>query len=253
MKKYLAEMVGTMVLVLMGCGTAVSLACGTDTASVVGTACAFGLAVVAMAYTIGGISGCHINPAITLGVFLSGRMSGKDAIMYIIFQGIGAVLGAAILFAFTSVATGFAGTLTGANTCAGAGSQLAGFIVELAKYLKVHAPDVKIVVIGIIDAKDLPDNIIVHGEYALSELPGLIDRYRVNIGFISSIWPETFSYVTQELMMLDLPLACFDIGAPRDRIGHWEKGRIIPEITPEAAWSTIAELYRTCYQGELHA
>ena len=131
MKKYLAEMVGTMVLVLMGCGTAVSLACGTDTASVVGTACAFGLAVVAMAYTIGGISGCHINPAITLGVLLSGRMSGKDAFWYIVFQCIGAVIGAAILFAFTSVATGFTGTLTGANSCAGAGSQLAGFIVEL--------------------------------------------------------------------------------------------------------------------------
>ena len=124
-------MVGTMVLVLMGCGTAVSLACGTDTASVVGTACAFGLAVVAMAYTIGGISGCHINPAITLGVWCSGRMKGKDAILYIVFQVIGAILGAAILYAFTSVATGFQGTLTGANTCAGAGSQLAGFIVEL--------------------------------------------------------------------------------------------------------------------------
>ena len=139
--------------------------------------------------------------------------------------------------------------------CVGAIGEVkgSGFIVELAKYLKTHAPDAKIVVIGIIDAKDLPDNIIVHGEYALSELPGLIERYRVNIGFISSIWPETFSYVTQELMMLGLPLACFDIGAPRDRIGHWEKGRIIPEITPEAAWATIAELYRTCYQDELHA
>ena len=61
MKKYLAEMIGTMVLVLMGCGTAVSLNCGVDAASVVGTAVAFGLAVVAMAYTIGGVSGCHIN------------------------------------------------------------------------------------------------------------------------------------------------------------------------------------------------
>lgn len=75
MKKYLAEMIGTMVLVLMGCGTAVSLSCGMDTASVVGTALAFGLAVVAMAYTIGGISGCHINPATTLGVWLSKRIS----------------------------------------------------------------------------------------------------------------------------------------------------------------------------------
>ena len=73
-------MVGTAVLVLMGCGVAVSLSCGTDTASVVGTAMAFGLAVVAMAYTIGGVSGCHINPAITLGVYLSKRRSGKDAL-----------------------------------------------------------------------------------------------------------------------------------------------------------------------------
>ena len=89
MKKYLAEMVGTMVLVLMGCGTAVSLACGVDVASVVGTAMAFGLSVVAMAYTIGGVSGCHINPAITLGVWLSKRMSGKDAVMYMLFQVIG--------------------------------------------------------------------------------------------------------------------------------------------------------------------
>ncbi len=114
MKKYLAEMVGTMVLVLMGCGTAVSLGCDplTNQASVVGTAMAFGLAVVAMAYAIGGISGCHINPAITLGVFMSGRMSSKDAGMYIIFQVIGGILGAAILYAITSAA-GLTGT--GAN------------------------------------------------------------------------------------------------------------------------------------------
>lgn len=103
-----------MVLVLMGCGAAVSLGCDpvNNQASVVGTALAFGLAVVAMAYTIGGISGCHINPAITLGVFLSGRMSGKDAGMYMIFQVIGGIIGAAILFAITSGA-GLTGT--GAN------------------------------------------------------------------------------------------------------------------------------------------
>ena len=99
MKKYLAEMIGTMVLVLMGCGTAVSLSCGVDAASVVGTALAFGLAVVAMAYTIGGISGCHINPAITLGVWLSKRMSGSEALMYMLFQVIGAFIGAGILMA----------------------------------------------------------------------------------------------------------------------------------------------------------
>ena len=114
MKKYLAEMVGTMVLVLIGCGAAVSLGCNpvADQASVVGTALAFGLSVVAMAYTIGGISGCHINPAITLGVFLSGRMNVRDCGMYMLFQIIGGIMGAAVLYAVTTSA-GLIGT--GAN------------------------------------------------------------------------------------------------------------------------------------------
>jgi aquaporin Z len=131
MKKYLAEMVGTMVLTLLGCGTAVSLNCGSDIASVVGTAMAFGLAVVAMAYAIGGVSGCHINPAITLGCLLSKRISGKDAAMYMIFQVIGAVIGSAILFALTSYDQAQAGgTLTGANSC-GAHGLVAGLIAEI--------------------------------------------------------------------------------------------------------------------------
>ena len=103
MKKYFAEMVGTMVLVLMGCGVAVALGCdstvGANTASVIGTSLAFGLAVVAMAYTVGGISGCHINPAITLGCLLTKRISAKDAAMYMLFQVIGAFVGAGILAA----------------------------------------------------------------------------------------------------------------------------------------------------------
>ena len=76
---------------------------------------AFGLAVVAMAYTIGGISGCHINPAITLGVFLSGRMNAKDCGMYMIFQVIGAILAAAVLAGIASTANLDVATHTGAN------------------------------------------------------------------------------------------------------------------------------------------
>ncbi len=117
MKKYIAECLGTFVLTFLGCGTAIVLGCTTP-AGVVGTAIAFGLAVVAMAYTIGGISGCHINPAITLGCLISKRISCKDATMYMIFQVIGAIVGAAILFALTSNDQALAGgTTTGANSC----------------------------------------------------------------------------------------------------------------------------------------
>ncbi|MBR1688938.1 MAG: MIP family channel protein [Prevotella sp.] len=130
MKKYLAELVGTFVLTLLGCGAAVSLNCGHDAASVVGTAIAFGLSVVAMAYTIGGISGCHINPAITLGVFLSGRINAKDCGMYIVFQVIGAILAAAVLAGIVATAPGLAaGTTTGANSCAGGVAN--GLLVEV--------------------------------------------------------------------------------------------------------------------------
>ena len=107
-----------------------SLNCGVDAASVVGTAVAFGLAVVAMAYTIGGISGCHINPAITLGCYLSARMNSKDCGMYMIFQVIGAIIAAAVLYLIVSTSPGLAeGTTTGANACAA--SQTNGLIVEI--------------------------------------------------------------------------------------------------------------------------
>ena len=125
-------MVGTMVLVLLGCGTAVSLNCGADTASVVGTAMAFGLAVVAMAYTIGGTSGCHINPAITLGCLMLKRISCKDAVMYMLFQVIGAFIGSAILYALVASSPDAAlGTTTGANACQANVSVVTGLIVEI--------------------------------------------------------------------------------------------------------------------------
>ena len=102
MKKYLAEMIGTFVLVLMGCGSAIFAGIGLGTTgygvTTLGVAMAFGLSVVAMAYTIGGISGCHINPAITLGVWANGRMKGPEALMYMLFQVIGAILASTVLY-----------------------------------------------------------------------------------------------------------------------------------------------------------
>ena len=133
MKKYFAELIGTMVLVLLGCGSAIfagSIAGTVGTGvGTLGVALAFGLSVIAMAYTIGNISGCHINPAITLGVFLSGRMNGKDAGMYMVFQVIGALLGSAVLFALVSTGGHAGPTATGANGFAD-GQMLQAFIAE---------------------------------------------------------------------------------------------------------------------------
>ena len=127
-------MVGTMVLTLLGCGTAVFVGCG-EPAGVAATALAFGLSVIAMAYTIGGISGCHINPAITLGVALSGRMTWKDACGYWVGQVVGGILGAAILYLIVKV-TGAPGAMgdpagLGANGVANAGGVCGGLLVEI--------------------------------------------------------------------------------------------------------------------------
>ena len=148
MKKYFAECLGTFVLTFLGCGTAMFLGCGTP-AGVVGTAIAFGLAVVAMAYTIGGISGCHINPAITLGVALSGRMSWKDALGYWCGQIVGGIIAGALLLLLTKVVA--APDLTGAlgsNGVANAGGVWGACLVEvIATFIFV------LVVLGATDPK----------------------------------------------------------------------------------------------------
>lgn len=94
MKRYVSELIGTMVLVLFGCGSA---AIAGSVLGNLGIAMAFGLSIVAMAYAIGDISGCHINPAVSIGMWIDGRMEAKDLILYIIFQCIGAIIGTALL------------------------------------------------------------------------------------------------------------------------------------------------------------
>ena len=148
MRKYIAECIGTFVLTFLGCGTAMFLGCNTA-AGVVGTAFAFGLSVIAMAYTIGGISGCHINPAITLGVALSGRMTWKDACGYWCGQIIGAIVAGACLLLLTKVvaAPDLTGGL-GTNGVANAGGAGGAFLVEcIATFLFV------LVVLGTTDSK----------------------------------------------------------------------------------------------------
>jgi aquaporin Z len=111
MKKYLAEFIGTCSLVLFGCGTAVisgMSANGPAGAGLLGISIAFGFAVVAMAYAIGGISGCHINPAVTIGFLTAGKMDAKEAVGYIVAQIMGAILGAGVLYLIVSGRSGYA-------------------------------------------------------------------------------------------------------------------------------------------------
>ena len=148
MKKYIAECLGTFVLTLLGCGTAMFLGCDTA-AGVVGTAIAFGLTVIAMAYTIGAISGCHINPAITFAVALSGRMSWKDACGYWCGQIVGGIVAGAVLLllANTVSAPDLTGGL-GTNGVANAGGVGGAILVEaIATFIFV------LVVLGSTDAK----------------------------------------------------------------------------------------------------
>ena len=93
-KKYLAEFIGTMVLVLFGCGSA---AIAGSVLGTFGIAMAFGLSIVAMAYVIGGISGCHVNPAVSIAMFIDKRLSAKDFVGYVISQVLGAIVGIVLL------------------------------------------------------------------------------------------------------------------------------------------------------------
>lgn len=117
MKKAFAEFIGTFTLVLFGCGAAVIAgpAVGATTVGVLGIAFAFGLAIIAMAYGIGPVSGCHVNPAVSFGVLVAGRMSVGDFIQYVIAQCLGAIVGTAVLYLIMSgKASGWDGGL-GAN------------------------------------------------------------------------------------------------------------------------------------------
>ncbi len=114
MKKAIAEFIGTFALVLLGCGAAVigGMGSGATSIDILGIAAAFGLAIVAMAYGIGQVSGCHINPAVSFGVLVAGRMSTSDFITYVIAQVLGAIAGAFVLYLILSgKASGWSGSL----------------------------------------------------------------------------------------------------------------------------------------------
>ena len=123
-KKYLAEFIGTFVLVVFACGTACALGCDTC-AGYLAVALSFGLVIVAMAYSIGNISGCHINPAVSLAMFISKKMTLEDFIGYVIAQFLGATAGAGVLAYLFGKESGL-----GANSIANVGWGKS-FIVEV--------------------------------------------------------------------------------------------------------------------------
>jgi aquaporin Z len=133
-KKYVAEFIGTFVLVFMGCGSAVLAG---KYIGFVGIAFAFGLSVLVMVYAIGGISGCHINPAISISMLASGKMKVKDAAAYVVMQCFGAVIAAAVLYAVALGKPGYSLAVNGLGqngygaASPGGFSMLSGFIAEV--------------------------------------------------------------------------------------------------------------------------
>ena len=131
-KKYIAEFIGTAVLVIFGCGTAMLVGCDAKNGSgYLLTALAFGLVIVGMAYCIGNISGCHINPAVSLGVLISGGMKIVDFVGYVIAQFLGAIAGSGILYLIFDMGGTNPGKY-GSNTLDGVKDSIgAGFLVEV--------------------------------------------------------------------------------------------------------------------------
>ena len=133
-KKYVAELLGTFVLVFMGCGSAVLAG---SQIGYVGISFAFGLSVLAMVYAIGSISGCHINPAVSISMLAAGKMKAKDAVIYIIMQCIGAIIAAVVLLVIALGKPGYSLAVNGLGqngydaASPGGFSMASGFIAEV--------------------------------------------------------------------------------------------------------------------------
>lgn len=120
----------------------------------------------------------------------------------------------------------------------------AALVRRLALLLQERAPEASLTLVGSLDAPglSLPDKVLITGPYRKEELGDLLRKLGASVGFIASVWPETFNYVTQELMLLKLPLVCFDLGAPAERIRAWEHGLVADEVSAEAALQALMTL-----------
>lgn len=123
----------------------------------------------------------------------------------------------------------------------------ADIVRNLACEIKARGLDIQIVVIGTIEAQCERSIVSETGPYRHDKLPELIERSGVNIMFFPSIWPETFSYVVQELIEFGLPVACFDLGAPAERLRKYSKGMILKEATASAILDDLISFHRRIY------
>ncbi len=190
MKKEIAEFIGTFTLVLFGCGAAVIAG---DSVGVLGIALAFGLALIAMAYAIGPVSGCHINPAVSFGSYIAGQMSLREMIRYVVAQCLGAIVGAFVLmtiaggldgglgqnvisadydlqaaFTFEFIATALFVMVILGTTQKKGGGNVSGLAIGLALAV-IHIVGINITGTSVNPARSLGPAIFVGGE-ALSQL-----------------------------------------------------------------------------------
>ncbi|MBC7248075.1 MAG: glycosyltransferase [Actinobacteria bacterium] len=117
-------------------------------------------------------------------------------------------------------------------------------VVEMAVLMRERMPGARVVVIGELDDRPPLENLEVTGFYRREELPELLEAHGVNVCMLPSIWPETFSFVAEELMSMRVPLCCFDLGAPAERVREYGLGRVIREANAEAALDAAAALLR---------
>ena len=119
----------------------------------------------------------------------------------------------------------------------------AAIVAEIAKLIAARDLPVRLTVIGTLDPSCSADNVDITGPYAQADLPDIIEKHGINMFLFPSVWPETFSYVTSELMALEVPLACFDLGAPAERVRDYAQGLVVSRIDAAAALEEIVAFH----------
>ncbi|MEK6806984.1 MAG: glycosyltransferase [Pseudomonadota bacterium] len=114
---------------------------------------------------------------------------------------------------------------------------------ELCRYLRDSGSSMRLVVAGTVELELAPEIATVTGAYRRDELPNLLERHGVNVALLPSVWPETYSYVTDELMQMGLPLLVFDLGAPAERVRGYARGLVMPIAGPEQIEAALMQLY----------